>query len=86
MAISFLLIGIIVTLFIHHINRWLNRASLFIFKVAPWLNFTDKNEDELIDEWAKSGFNIFMIWFLRIMGFMLVGFSAYIIYILIFRT
>ena len=89
MAISFMVVGIIVILFIHRIAMWLNRASLLIFRVAPWLNFSGKYEDRFLDEWSKSRLHIFetiWVWFLRIAGIILTLGGALILYALISQS
>ena len=86
MAFSFVVLGIIVALFAHRIAFLINKSSLRIFRIAPWLNLSGKDENVLMDEWNKSRFHIFEViwlWVIRIMGVLLALGGILVIYVLL---
>jgi hypothetical protein len=83
---SFLVLGVIMVLFTRRITALINKASLSIFKIAPWLNFSGKNEAQLLEQWEKLRIHIFetiWIWSIRIIGVIFVVGSILVIYALI---
>ena len=89
MVSSFLILGVIMVLFTRRIAALVNKASLSIFKIAPWLNLSGKKEDVLLDEWEKSRLHIFetiWIWGIRIIGVIFVIGSILVIYALISQS
>ena len=76
-------------LFTRRIAASANKASLRIFKRAPWLNLSGKDEDLLLEEWEKSRLHIFetiWVWGIRIIGVIFVIGSILVIYALIIQS
>jgi hypothetical protein len=87
---ALLVLGVIMVLFTKRIAVLVNKTSLSIFKIAPWLNFSGKREDILLDDWKKSRLHIFesiWIWGIRVIGVIFViGSILVVIYALINQT
>ena len=89
MAFSFVVLGIIVALFAHRIAFLINKSSLRIFRIAPWLNLSGKDENALMDEWSKSRlhtFEVVWLWGIRVMGVLLALGGMLVIYILLSQS
>ena len=89
MVSSLLVLGVIMILFTRHIAALVNKASLSIFKIAPWLNLSGKTENVLLDEWKKSRLHIFetiWVWGIRIFGVIFVIGSMLVIYVLLSQS
>jgi len=87
MAVTFIVIGIVCTLFIHRIGRWWGGLGFHLFRIAPWLNFTGKTREEAESQFYNSlplrGYWLFWVWLMRIMGVGLTIFGAIALYALI---
>lgn len=44
-AIAFMVIGILTTLYSHRFFVWLDKKSVDILRIAPWLNLSGKDPD-----------------------------------------
>jgi hypothetical protein len=86
MPALFLILGILMVAFARRAATLVNTASLSIFKIAPWLNFSGKSQGELLGGWTKSRLHIFedfWVWSVRIMGVIFVIFDLVVLYALI---
>ena len=82
-GILMLVFGIALTIYMQKIVRWVNRSSLIIFRVAPWLNFSGKTDEKIMRDWNEPVFHyweVFIIWLGRIFGIVAVGFGLLLIY------
>jgi hypothetical protein len=78
--------GIVMVVFTRRIALLVNKVSLSIFRIAPWLNFSGKNEEVLLDEWKKSRLYVFeniWVWGMRVIGVVFIIGSILVIYALI---
>ena len=89
-AVSFIVIGIVDTLFIHRIGRWWGRLGFHLHERAPWLNFTGKTKEEVesqfYNSWPLRGYWLFWVWSMRIIGVGLTIFGAIALYALITQS
>lgn len=98
MSVAFIVIGILTTLFIHRVVMWWGNAglrSLVILscrtvRIAPWLNLSDKQEDEIrrgfTSSWLYKYYWVPLVWLMRIMGVGLTIFGVIALYALITQS
>jgi hypothetical protein len=89
MACLFLLLGIAMTGFTRRLATSVKKGSLYVFKIAPWLNRSGKDNNAILQQWDKSifhSFEVIWIWGIRIIGFIFIVGSILLIYVLISQS
>jgi hypothetical protein len=86
-GIAFLVLGILITLYVHRFGRWWNGLGFHLLKIAPWLNFLGMTREEaeyqFYDSWPLKGWWLFWVWGMRIMGVLLAAAGAVLILALV---
>ena len=84
-AIIMLVLGPILIVYSPNIIKWMNKKSLLLFRIAPWLRFRKITDEEIIQEWNESilhYWELFFIWSFRLCGVIATGMAIYVLYVL----